>query len=83
MNLTNMDRAQNTSRIPVGGGDSGAPVFTTPPNHLNIEGIMISEGDKIPCVNYPTRGTNCSYTFYYTDIEALLVRWYPWQLKTS
>lgn len=83
MDVYYMDRAQNTSQIPTGAGDSSAPVFTTPPNHLNIEGILVYGGDLIPCINYPARGVNCSHTFYYTDIAALWSHWTNWHLKTS
>lgn len=79
-----VDRAQNTSQIPVGGGDSGGPVFTTPPNHLNVEGVILARGDAIECVNYNYRGEDCSYTIYYEDFESLMKDvWTGWELKTS
>lgn len=73
--LYHIDRAQNTSAIPVGGGDSGGPVFTTPPDHLNIEGIIEARGDAIPCQTYPSRGSECSYTIYYFDFESEAAIW--------
>lgn len=73
--LINMDRAQNTSTIPVGGGDSGGPVFTTPSGHLNIEGVIEAHGDAIACKTYTQRGNDCSCTIYYFDFAAQAGLW--------
>ena len=78
----NIDRAQNTSTIPVGGGDSGGPVFTTPSGHLNIEGIIEARGDAIACRTYTVRGSDCSYTIYYFDFATQAALWGV-TLKTS
>lgn len=76
-------RAQNTAQIPLGQGDSGGPVFSTPPGHLNVEGVILGEGDGIQCSTYPQRGVDCSYTIYYADFPALMSgAWSGWELKT-
>jgi hypothetical protein len=80
--LHNIDRAQNTSAIPVGSGDSGGPVFTTPSGHLNIEGIIEARGDPIPCKTYAGRGSACSSTIYYFDFATQAAVWGV-TLKTS
>jgi len=80
--LYNIDRAQNTSTIPVGGGDSGGPVFTIPSDHLNIEGIIEARGDAIACKTYTGRGPDCSYTIYYFDFATQAALWGV-TLKTS
>lgn len=78
----NVDRAQNTSAIPVGPADSGGPVFSTPPGHLNVEGVIEGRGDPIECVNYSSRGDNCSHTIYYFDFQTQAALWGV-TLKTS
>jgi hypothetical protein len=80
--LYNIDRAQNTSTIPVGAGDSGGPVFTTPSGHLNVEGIIEARGDAIACKTYTYRGSDCSYTIYYFDFSTQAAVWGV-TLKTS
>ncbi|MGD0705075.1 MAG: hypothetical protein ABSA02_34955 [Trebonia sp.] len=80
--LYNIDRAQNTSAIPVGGGDSGGPVFSTPPGHLNVEGVIEARGDAIACKTYTFRGADCSHTIYYFDFAAQAAVWGV-VLKTS
>lgn len=80
--LYNIDRAQNTSAIPTGGGDSGGPVFTTPSGHLNVEGVIEAGGDTIACKTYPSRGSSCSHTVYYFDFLSQAAVWGV-KLKTS
>ncbi len=77
-----IDRAQNTSAVLAGPGDSGGPVFATPPGHLNMEGVMEAAGEVIPCVTYPARGTTCSHTLYYQDFGSMASHWGV-VLKTS
>ena len=71
----NIDRAQNTTTIPVGGGDSGGPVFTGPTGALNVEGIIEARGNGIPCRTYPQRGSDCSATIYYFDFATQAAVW--------
>jgi hypothetical protein len=76
--IHNIDRGQNTSTIPVGGGDSGGPVFTTPSGHLNIEGIIDALGGAIACKTYTYRnnnGNDCSCTIYYFDFASQAAVW--------